>query len=156
MYGGRMVDWERAADAFDWDGSLRDLYVLRTGEEAWDRLLGFLRGGPWPVEYSVNDVPAALPERASDVFALREQASPLLRVDPAGLHLNCHFFDPSEIEFDFDPRDANGPAWLARLLAFMGDLAALLRKPVLMTPEDGPGTPWLRVGPDPAEVTWLP
>lgn len=56
----------------------------------------------------------------------------------------------------FDTRDVDGPAWLARLLGFMRSVAALLGKPVLMTPENGRDVPWLRVGPDPAEVVCRP
>ena len=149
-------DWVRATEAFEVDGSLRDLYVLGTDEGDWARLLAFLRGGRWPVEYSVDELPSVLPDQAEQVFELRQEASPLLRVDPDGLALHCHFFDPSEIEFDFDPARADGQAWLGRLLAFMGDIAALLGKPVLMTPENGRRVPWLRVGPDPSAVVWLP
>lgn len=134
---------------------LVDLYVLGTDESDWERLLALLRGGDWLLEYSVGGEPAALPERVGAIFELRREASPLLRVDPGALRLQCHFFHSSDIEFDFDPRDVEGLAWLARLLAFMRAVAVALGNPVLMTPENSRDIPWFRVGPDPSEVVWL-
>jgi hypothetical protein len=158
-----VLDWDRAAEAFERDGAMRDLFVPGTNEEDWEALLAFLRAGAWPVEYLVDGRrPGPLPGPGRDPFARGpEDPVPLLRVDPGGLDLHCHFRRVSEIEFVLDPRDADGPAWLARLLAFMRDLTTLLRKPVLLGDEgldhDHEGyVTWLRVGPDPPEVVWVP
>ena len=40
-----MLEWEAVRSEFEWDGSLRDLYVFETSEADWDRFLaGFVRG----------------------------------------------------------------------------------------------------------------
>jgi hypothetical protein len=49
---------------------------------------------------------------------------------------SCHFFDPSEIEFDLDPREVHGQAEIDGLLGVMQVLAAATGKLALMTPEN--------------------
>ncbi len=43
-----MVDWEDVRPEFEWDGSLRDLYVFETSQEEWNRFLVALRSWDTP------------------------------------------------------------------------------------------------------------
>ncbi len=52
------MDWMAYKDAFEWDGSLRDMYVFETNEHDWQRLLTFLRSGLFELDYFVDDNPA--------------------------------------------------------------------------------------------------
>ena len=62
-------------------GSLRDIYVLGTNADDWHALLTYLRVSPYPVEYRVDGEIRPLPEHVADIFALREEHAPQLRVD---------------------------------------------------------------------------
>jgi len=92
-------------DVFYIDGSLRDIYVVGTSEQDWQALLTYLRVSPYPLEYLLDDEVRPLPELAVDILSIRDEHSPLLRIDQQRLGLNCHFFIPEEIEFDLDPKD---------------------------------------------------
>lgn len=120
------------ADGF---GALQDIVVRDTETADWQRLLDFLRANPVRLTHSVDGVPAALPTAVAEIFSTVQQASPASLVEVEGVRLGCYFFDPFEIELDFDPRDVKTEEQRAALLAFMQALADLLDKPVLVAPE---------------------
>jgi len=133
-----MVEWEAVRADFQWDGSLRDLYVFGTSDEKWDRFLVALQSWGYPTQFSVEGKPSILPESARSVFQIRNRASPLLRIDVGGVGLCCHFFSEEELELDLDPRDVDGPARLGQLMSFMQKLGQVLQLPVVLTPENRP------------------
>lgn len=116
-------------------GELRDILVFDTDLRDWQRVLDYVRTLPRAGSFTLDADPAALPDSASAIFALREQAVTSLGIDVADVAVIAHFFDPSEIELDFDPRDVKTEDQRAALLAFMQALADLLDKPVFVAPE---------------------
>jgi hypothetical protein len=159
--GGRLIDWQEARAAFEWDGSLRDIYVVDTDRGDWEQLLAFLPGSSWPWEFTIGDEPAVLP---ADVAALLSdqgaasphQNSPSLRVDVAGVILHCHFFWPDEIEFDLDPRQVVSAEKLSALTDFMATIGRLLDRSVILTPENLPDRPYFRFDPARQTVLYVP
>jgi hypothetical protein len=93
--------------AWQWDGSWRDIYILDTTLSDWQRLGSWLRTGPYPIEFSLNNVATSLPTDVVSIFRKRNKANILLKVDVDGVIAQCHFFWPKEIEFDIDPREVN-------------------------------------------------
>lgn len=145
-------------EVFYLDGSLRDIYVLGTSEDDWQALLTYLRMSPYPVEYlQGGEMLGSLPEHASDIFALRDENSPLseLRIDRDRLGLNCHFFTPDEIEFDLDPKDFQHEEQVASLLDFMRTIGRVLNKPIILTGENDVQGPLFRYDPATNADTWL-
>jgi hypothetical protein len=128
-------DWERDQNAFIRDGSLRDLYVLDTTLQDWQRLLDFLRASDYPLRFGWDEE-TVLPQEAAELFADRAPAGVLLRVDLGGPGLNCHFFREDEIEFDLDPRAVGGPSAAEAVFSFMRRVGQALNKPVRLTPEN--------------------
>lgn len=118
-------------EELDWDGNLVDVYVLETDLKDWQALVEFLGGTGLSLTYLVDDEPAVMPEELASIFAVREEASPLLTVDPGGLALCCHFFTPDEIELTLDPRGVTD-AWVNRLTSFLTGLTHAVGKPVLL------------------------
>lgn len=116
-------------------GELRDIVIRDTNLGDWQRFIDFVRHPSGAASFTLDVAAASLPESASDIFAIREQAVTSLRIDVAGVRVVAHFFDPSEIELDFDPRDVTSEEQRAALLAFMRTLSDLLDKPVLLAPE---------------------
>ena len=131
------------ADAFEVDGSLRDLYVLHTTLEHWQRMLNYVRRAGLVAGFERGAQPAPLPQQVSDIFAEKydpDHESLLLRLNVGGLRINCHFFQDDEIEFDFDPREVTDEQRYEALMDFMVGLGRTTGKRVVMTPESPSGT----------------
>jgi hypothetical protein len=128
-------------------GSLRDIYVRDADLRDWQKVLDFLRNARFPLDFRIDGVPTDLPLAADDVLALWERAAPALFIDLEGVRMASYFFAPDEIEFDLDPRDVVRPDQADRVLGFVQDLADLLGKPVLLTPENDPEHPLVRKEP---------
>ena len=62
------------------DGSLRDIYILGTTQEDWQKLLIFLHTSSYSVEFIVADELRALPESIEEVFVLVHKHGGMLRV----------------------------------------------------------------------------
>lgn len=150
------LPWERVAPDFVQDGSLRDVYVLDAGPADWQAVLDELRAGYAPLAFTAGGEPAPLPDRAADVFPLWARgAAPRLSFRVGTVGLDCHFFDPAEIEFSLDPAEVAGPAQLAPRAEFLARLARLTGKPALLTPENWPQSPILRANPASGAVAYL-
>ncbi|BCL84635.1 hypothetical protein ccbrp13_71000 [Ktedonobacteria bacterium brp13] len=113
-------------DIFYMDGSLRDIYVLRTSEQDWQTLLDFLRTSSYPLECLVGGEHQPLPEQVTDLFKLEREVGVTLRIDREHLEINCHFFTHEEIEFDLDPKDFQNDQQVSRLLDFIRAIGQLL------------------------------
>ncbi len=149
--------WDEAAPDFARDGSLRDIYVLGTTVEDWERALGAVRERYAPLRFTAGGEPAALPERAADIFPLREHGTaPLLSFEVGGTLVTCHFFTPEEIEFNIDPGDVTGQDRLEAIADFLRRLAGVVGRPALLTPENLPQSPILRADPNSDRVAFLP
>lgn len=137
--------------AVDDFGALRDVYILDTNERDWQRVLDHLRSSTLPLSFRVDGHAAPLPGSVAHIFSLRHRATAALVVDLGGVKLVSHFFVPSEIEFDLDPREFTRDDQIVRLLAFMRDLGNLLDKQVILTPESTPDDVLVRLQPAPKE-----
>jgi len=142
------IEWSVARAAFDWDGSLRDIYVLATDEGDWQRMLRWLATSAYPVQFTIGDQPHPLPNTGvADIVSSWSETSVLLRVDPDRLGLNRHFFCVEQIEFDPDPRDISTADQFSDLLNFMRGVGDAVGKEVILTPENGEQYPLLRYSP---------
>lgn len=137
------------------DGSLRDIYVVGTSEQDWQALLTYLRVSPYPLEYLLDDEVRPLPELAVDILSIRDEHSPLLRIDQQRLGLNCHFFILEEIEFDLDPKDFQTAQQVSYLLDFMRTTGRVLNKPIILTGENDVQGPLFRYDPATNEDAWF-
>lgn len=147
-----MLDWTTLQLLFAWDGSWRDLYVLDTDIRDWQGLIDRLRLRDTHLTFSLDGVQQPLPSDLQAVFAAREQASPLLSIFLDHVQINCHFFDPSQIEFDIDPREITDAAAFRHLLNFMDVVGSILHKEVRLTPENAPDIVLLRYNPATAQI----
>ena len=63
--------WTEVSEVWEDDGSLRDIYVLSTTEDDWQRLLDLVRAGAWPYSYTEGENSTPLPTNIGDIFAPR-------------------------------------------------------------------------------------
>ena len=91
--GHAEVEWEQAKSEFEWDGTLRDLYILDADVDIWQRIVDCLRSSEYPWCYRVrSDEEESLPSDVREMFKSWDVGSPLLSVAVDGITLNCHFF----------------------------------------------------------------
>jgi hypothetical protein len=140
--------WEDVAEFFEADGSLRDIYVLGSGAEHWDRLLAGLGGAPIDAEFFVDNDVRPLPRSFQAAAALHNVGAPRLEIEIGAIQALCFFFTPEEIEFSFDPRDLRDEHDLYALYDFMSWIGDETQLPVHLTPENGRQHPFLTYNPD--------
>ena len=142
------MNWTDIVSEFEWDGSWRDIYVVGTTVDDWQRVLDALKMlSPGPSFYINGDL-APVPVRVEDVFEQRAVSSFLLTLEVGGVGLKCHFFDDEEIEFDLDPREVKGPTEWKALSDFMRLLADWTGKVTTLTHENTKSAVILAVAPE--------
>ena len=143
--------WQTVREEFTFDGSWRDIYVLRTTIADWQRMLDAIRAARYTLVYFRNDERTELPGDASEVFPIPGECDRRLSVWVSDVQANCHFFTVEEIEFDIDPREVKGQQQLDDLFGFMRCLAESTGKEAVLTAENCPEIVIFRV--HPAQVT---
>jgi len=151
-----MLEWNHVGGEFYRDGSWRDIHVLETGIEHWQRALDALRSSPFRLQYFRGGVECPLPADAADAFPDPDYADRLLSVDLHGPIANTHFFTEKEIEFDLDPKQVSGQRELDSILQFMHLLAAATKREAILTPENAEHIAIFRVRPDDPNVEYTP
>ena len=153
---GSRLEWSVVGEAFASDGALRDVYVHDATLADWAIAYDYVRTTYPKLEFTINGKPKVLPATAAEIFPIWKQAAPLLNFDVGGIDFACHFFTEDEIEFDLRPEEVTGPERLASLVAFLGRLAAVLRKPALLTMENMREVVFLQADPVSGTVAWIP
>lgn len=136
------MNWDEYKEAFEFDGSLRDICALDTTIEDWQRLLEFLSTGPYPVRYLVDDIEHPLNTDAAQIFA--QHIRPVLLVEVQNVLLKSHFFNDEEIEFDISPEDVTDTGKAEAIFGFMSQMGKTLNKDVVLTEESAHDKVWLR------------
>ena len=153
----QVMNWETWQRAIELDGSsLWDAYVLRTDHSDWQRLLDWLHASGLRLRFERGGVPEPLPFAVDDAFVHHaDEETCALFIDLAGVRVNTHFFVGEEIELDIGPREVRSEHDLVRLRDLLTDIATLLGKPVLITPENGQKMPWFEIAPDGATRSFV-
>jgi len=142
-----MIAWSQVERDFDWDGSLRDIYVRPAALEDWSVVCRVLKKLPG-VEFRLDGEPAPFPEDIARVFAMRSVESPVLSVKLGAVTAVFHFFTEDEVECDIDPREVKSQIELDAVLAFLKKIGDAVAKPVVLTPENCPESEIVRYEPN--------
>lgn len=129
------------------DGSLREIYVFDVKIEDWAAFLAV--ASSYPSAYSFDGEGRSLPA-AENIFAERS-GSHLLTVQVGSTAANCHFFMESELELDIDPKEVSDATQHYLLLEFAEAIASALQKPIALTPEGTPESPFISFEPIPSQ-----
>ena len=150
------MDWQQAKTEFEWDGSLRDVYILNADVGVWQKVIDSLQSSDYPLLCDVNGKEATLPDNVADVFEKRSEGGPTLSVDVHGILLNCHFFTEEEVEFDLDPQEIDSEERLQALFRFMRRIGEAAGRQVIMTPENAAHYPVFVFFPESGEIRHTP
>jgi hypothetical protein len=149
------MEWNQVASDFDqWDGSLRDIYVLGATEADWDSMLARLREFDPAPSFTVDKVIQKMPSQVADVFNMRATSQPMLTVMAGSAALHCHFFLGDDIEFDCDTRDITGLPQAEALANFMKLLGEITQKTVILCHENAQHLVIATYSPAEVEVIW--
>ena len=148
------MNWQDYKTAFEWDGSWRDIYVLDTNINDWQRLLDFLRESSYVTIYHGLTGPE-LPETMQEIFEIQKTSFSSMSIDIGQIRVNCHFFLESEIEFDIDPRDIDSEEKLTKIFDFMQRIGNLLNKEVILTEENSEDEIWFKFVPGSEAVQFI-
>jgi len=133
------VDWQKAAAEFEWDGSLREIYVLGATLQDWNKVLEFIRRLSPAATYFEDNVVVTMPHNVEHILEKRNQGiGTRLDFMVSSFLLQSHFYvAPSESDIDFilDPRELKNMDGLKRLVDFMEQLIILTKKRVVLTHE---------------------
>ncbi|HYE05404.1 MAG TPA: hypothetical protein VEL07_07720 [Planctomycetota bacterium] len=138
------VSFQEVADDFQHDGGLRDIYVRDIGIAQWNAVIRAVTSR-YRWSYSEDGEACVVPDDAAAIFSARMERSALLTCRIGSMQANCHFFDPTEIEFDIQPSDVSA-ANFGELTAFMHLLASVAGQPAVITHE-GDSNAIMRIDP---------
>src|SRR5262245_63015363 len=141
-------------EAFAYDGSLRDIYILSISRKEWSKLLNLVKSDEFRTSFWINGETRPIPSDVNGLFYRQMDTALLLEIDVGGVKLNCHFFVENEIELDLDPRQVNSDEKVEAVLAFMSRLGRELEKEVLMTAENMRTVVIFRYDPSTDKVTY--
>lgn len=137
---------DKLLDAFETDGSLRDILVTETNSNDWRNLLVGLRQSHFRVSCSVPSL-QWLEASAEDLLTYVKSTGPaVLEINvTSDIIANLHFCCEHEIELDLDPREVTTRQNITAIIAFLRWLSKTLAKRVLLTPEGSPEAPMLSI-----------
>lgn len=130
------MKWEDYQADFEFDGSLRDIYVLNTSIKDWQRFIDFAHSGAYRISYEVDGEETSLPRQVAEIFQARTASNAFCSISAGSISIRCHFFNDWELEFDVDPREIQGEAQAEEVFAFMRQIGQLLSKEVILTAEN--------------------
>ena len=126
------------------DGTLRDVYVLRTSLADWEAFLAL--ASSYSCKHSFHGEPCPIPA-AAEIFGGSSSSSHLLSISLGEVTANCHFFAARELELDIEPREVRGAEEHFQVLRFVERLSSVIGKPALISPENGAAIPFLSFNP---------
>ena len=118
------------------DGSLRDVYVLKTSDCELNAFLEYVRPMVSEGGFYMGGEVADLPATYFDVVMASQDVVSSLSVPVGGGHVNCYFFDCSELELDFRPSDYTDEDNWNTLSSFLQGLADAMEREVVVTAEN--------------------
>lgn len=139
------MNWSECKKVFHADGSLRDIYVLNTNLNDWERL--FDAFSQFETTLYCDGEPTPMIEFPAAIFERRNEHNHFLKVLVNGVSLHCHFFTVDEIVIDVDPMEIKSQRELDAVLDVMGAIGGALSKPVILTEEATHDFVWITFEP---------
>lgn len=136
------VDWTKLKEEIYYeDGSLRDIYVLNTTAEDWQKWIKWIQAS-YRIEWFDPRIGTFIDH--IDFSVIREfwnsidpsRSIPMVRIFIEHIQINAHFFLETEIENDIDPTVIRSWGDHVRLLNYTKIMSHVLNKQVILTSEN--------------------
>jgi hypothetical protein len=123
-------------------GAFLDVYTSPTSIEDWQTLIETARALAWPLSYTEDGKPVAMPSDVREIFERSQLAACFWHIRASDeIWINCHFFDASEIEFTLNSHDIVGQRELDIICEFITGVGRSLGKSVAVGIEWNSGDP---------------
>jgi hypothetical protein len=130
------------------DGSLRDIYVLDTTIEDWEKWIDLVNA-KYTVEFyngQTEQIETALnKELVLDYLICRKDYAYHATIKLENIDVKVYFFHAAEIENDITPVQLNTVESHNRLVGYLLDISNKLQKPVFLTAENSPNIIHIKV-----------
>ena len=131
------------------DGSLRDIYVFNVNLTDWQKFLDWILTSTWDIVFYNDGYVTDYNEKdVVQFFQEKENHRIIMAIKTKNVIINCHFFSEDEIEVDIDPKEVKSKTEAYTVFEFMKDLSRLLNKQSILSRENSPDYPLVRVNPD--------
>jgi hypothetical protein len=134
------MEWDYLKEnLYHWDGSWRDIYIKDTSKDDWEKWISFVNEY-YRIEW-YNPITDILETKIDfkvikDIFEGNSEYVTTANVFIEDIQINAHFFTANEIENDIDPREFNSKDDHFKLMNYLKAISKLLRKQVILTPEN--------------------
>jgi len=138
------MNWtELKKEIYLWDGSWMDIYVQDVTAADWKKWVDFVNENyklSWHNAQHDKTEPAIDFDYISGFWEEGHEFLSTAKIFIEKLQINVHFFTPSEIENDIDPREFKSMEDHQALIKYLKAISKLLGKEVIVTPENLPQT----------------
>ena len=147
------MTWEELKrGVYQVDGSWRDIYVLNTNRDDWQKWAEYINKNhvvSWYAEkYNGSITQASINTSFIKHKWDSEHYIATSRIFLAEIQINCHFFIEARVENDVDPSQINSMDDHNRPMDYMKATSALLGKEVILTEENIEEAVWIKVNGD--------
>ncbi|MCU7615605.1 hypothetical protein NZ698_00225 [Chryseobacterium sp. PBS4-4] len=137
------MDWKYLKEEIYFsDGSLRDIYVLNTSREDWQKWIDFVNGN-YEIEFHYCDHKGnRLTSKkiiSKYVFNSWDRINDFTNdatISIEGVIVKCHFFGEEEIENDIDPNEVKTLEDHYLIINYLKSISKILNKEVILTLEN--------------------
>lgn len=131
------------------DGSLRDIYVVDVNLTDWQKFYDWILTSSWDIVFYNNGQVTVNDETdVAHFFKVKENHRILMSININYVLINCHFFSEDVIEVDIDPKEVKSKTEAIVVFEFMKNLSRILDKQSILSGENSPEFPLVRVNPD--------
>jgi hypothetical protein len=137
------MNWDYLKDnIYFLDGSLRDIYVLNSSREDWEKWIDFVNK-TFEVRFTYCDINGDLKSNnqiiSKYIFDYWDNVSEFVvsaTIMIGEIILKCHFFSEEEIENDITPSDIKSLEQHNQIIDYLKSISKLLNKEVILTTEN--------------------
>lgn len=139
------------------DGSYRDIYIKTTNETEWDCFLNFIKNRNYFVEFYKDGAKFHyVGFSQKEIFDMtRREHAILMKIKLDTINIHCNFFCIDEIELDIDPNEIKNLNHIELIFDFIREVATVMKKEVILTPENCPESPLVRCNANNYEIEYM-
>lgn len=152
------MNWEYLKEKiYYWDGAWLDIYVFNIEEQNWFEWVNFVNN---TYRISWHNGRTQKNQNQIDFNVIEDYWNSTSEYVSTGtiylnnkIEIKAHFFDNSEFENDIDPREFQNMEDHEQLMKYLKQVSKIMKREVVLTPENCPETPLIKVKKEEIELT---